>query len=344
MDQFQDLNTMIGQMPLPAFLAHDGVIAAVNQPAAQRTAAVGMAVADILVTGKEEYQQFQNGSLYLTICLGGTQYACSITQLQAHQLFTVEDDSPRTELQALALAAQQLCVPISEISLITERLSHIPEEERSKIKRNLYRLQRIIGNMSDAGQFVTAAPQMVTCELRALFMEVFDKAKTLLSHSGVDIHYQLPAQPVFSLAQPEMLKRAVYNLLSNAVKFTPAGKTIHIDLNRTDSRLYLSVSGSQFTESLHGSIFKRYTRQPGLEDPKSGIGLGMTLIHSAATAHGGTVLVAPTEDQGLKITMTLSIRKAKDNLVRSPVIIPDIYGGQDQALIELSDVLPYQLY
>lgn len=335
---------MISEMHFPAFLVQNGVITCVNQPAAQRTAQAGMAVSDILVTGHEEYERFHNGSLYLTVCLCGIQYDCCVTQLQQAQLFVIDEEAPHAELQALALAAKQLYIPLFEISLITDRLSQIPEDDRSKLRHHLHRLQRIIANMSDTGRLTTATPQMISCELCALFEEVFEKSKTLLSQAGINIIYQVPSQPVYSLAEPEMLKRAAYNLISNAAKFTISGKPIQAALCRSGSRLYLSVSGNSNGNLAHGSIFKRYTRQPGFENTKFGIGLGMTLINAAATAHGGAVLAEQTKQDGFRITMTISIKKAKNLELRSAVLVPEIYGGQDQALIELSDVLPYQLY
>ena len=102
-------------------------------------------------------------------------------------------------------------------------------------------------------------------------------------------------------------------------------------------------SGSGIAENLRGSLFTRYAREPGLEDGRYGVGLGMVLIRSTAAAHGGTVLIDHPDDCGTRITVSLAIRQG-DPVVRSPRFAIDYAGERDHGLIELSDVLPAQLY
>lgn len=342
MPQMQDMNTILEQLHTPAFLVQDGIISAANNAAIQHFVEIGAPVSDLIVTGAEEYATFNSGSLYLAIRLGGTQFPCTITQLQEQQLFQIEESQESKELLALSLAAAQISMPLSELALLTGRLSDTAE--KAKIQHNLHKLQRILGNMSDAWQYVNTSPAMVTCDLCSIMQEVLEKAATLLAESKVTIRYSVPNQAIYSLAEPEMLRRAVYNLLSNAVKFSPPGCIIDASVTQSGNKLYLTVSNQPNQAPLSGgSIFHRYKRSPGLENPKYGIGLGMTLVHGTATAHGGTILVEQMQEHSVRITISLAIRRSQENNVRSPVIIPDIYGGQDQALIELSDVLPSTL-
>lgn len=341
MEQTQDHHIMIQQMNTPAFLVKDGAITDVNRRAAQHLVEIGTPIASILASGQEEYGKLEKGSIYLNIKLCGVSHCCTVTQLDGQQIFVMEDNISNPELQALALAAQKLSMPVSELTLLLEQLSNISDTQKAKIDQNLNILQRMLGNMADAGQMIRQKPRMLTYELCAIFEEVLCKTKSLLS--GLTLEYQLPAQPVYSLAEPEMLKRAIYNLISNAAKFTPQGGLIRATLKQTGNRLYFSVVDGS-TKASPDNVFHRYSRQPGLEDPRFGLGLGMTLVHAAAVNHGGTVLAEQTEGQGLKITMTVAIQKSKETNVRSPILIPDLYGGRDQALIELSDVLPYQAY
>ena len=142
-----------------------------------------------------------------------------------------------------------------------------------------------------------------------------------------------------------MLARAIYNLLSNAAKFSDAECLIDAALSRSGNRILFTVctKPSALSSIELSTMFHRYKREPGLEDPRFGMGLGMTMIHTAATAHGGTVLVEQPDDV-LRVTFTMAVKTSHDGTVRSPILLPDIYGGMDQALIELSDVLPTELY
>ena len=95
---------------------------------------------------------------------------------------------------------------------------------------------------------------------------------------------------------------------------------------------------------MRGTVYSRYRRQPGMEDNRFGIGLGMVLIRSTATAHGGTVLIDHPSEGGVRLTMTLAIKQNLDSAVRASIMQVDYAGERDHSLIELSDVLPSSLY
>lgn len=344
MQQSDQNHTILTNIRQPAFTVADGVITEVNPAAAQRFAKAGMHAAELFITGKAEFEAFCSGSLYLTICLEGMAYPCTVTPLQNGHLFVIEEDTARAELQALALAAQHLNMPISELSLLVDKLTNVAAEDKAKINQNLFRLRRILGNMADAAQLTVSKPRLTSCEVCSVFEEILEKTSALLSQDGTKLIYRLPNHCVYSVASAELLRRAVYNMISNAVKYAAAGSPIEAVLSHSDKRLSFSVTSCCAAGFNDGNLFNRYTRQPALEDPRLGLGLGMTLIHAAATAHGGTVLVEKLPGRKLRVTMSMPIKQDNTSDVRSPILIPDIYAGSDQALIELSDVLPYQLY
>ncbi len=329
---------ILSQMHQPAFLVHNGVITAVNASATSRFAQVDTPIDELITTGKEEYSELTQGQLILTISLCGTEYPCTVTCLEDMRLFTIETDAVQAELQVLALAAQQLSFPVSELTLLLNQLPDV--EKKAQITQNLYRLKRIIGNMSDASR--SAIPNKSQGDVCAVFDEMLEKAQALLAGSGITLTYKLPNQPIYSLIHQEILGRAVYNLLSNAAKFSNGSKKVDAELKQKGNKLYFTVSSKG--SSAGGNLFHRYTRQPGLEERKFGLGLGMSLVHQAAVAHNGTVLIEQDSGQLFRVTVTLSITKGKGNAVRSPMLFPDVYGGNDQALIELSDVLSSELY
>ena len=343
----QDMMILLNQLDRPAFLAEDGKIIAVNERASAMLLTADTAVADLIQNGQEEYAAFSGeGALYLVICVGGIEHSATVTYLENRQLFVINDKSNESELQALSLAASQLTIPLSEISLILERLSQIDPEEKAKIRKNLYRVQRIVGNMSDAAHLQTAKQRKYVREMGAFLGEILEKAQSLLAAKNLEIRYRIPEAPIFASINEDSITRAVYNLISNAAKYSPDNHVIHVQLLRQKDKLYLTIKdeGIGIDHRMLGNIFQRYTREPSLEDPKHGLGVGLTLVHAVAAAHGGTVLVEQNKPSGTKITMTISLKQDPATDINSPILKPDIYGGQDQALIELSDVLPYLLY
>lgn len=343
MEQFDDLQAMLDQMDQPAFLVKEDAIAFCNKAALQHMAAPGMMVGDLLITGQEEFAKLTEGSLYLSICLAGSPYGCCVTPLETLYLFTLQTKNTDSVLQALSLAAMQLRVPLSEISLELDKFCKQTNFSDPNLNRQLSRLYRIIGNMSDAATAGSSGQSVQ--DLRAILWETLEKARAYMERSGINLTCKLPSLSIYCVANAQLLERAVYNLLSNACKFSGANKEIHVTVTQVKSKLYITVSNhpDPLFRRQQGTMFNRYSREPGLEDQRFGIGLGMSLIQSAAAAHGGAVLVEQNAEE-VRITMSLSIEKSAGDTVHTPVLIPDVYGGMDQALIELSDVLSSELY
>ena len=108
--------------------------------------------------------------------------------------------------------------------------------------------------------------------------------------------------------------------------------------------LTIQDSGNGMADEIRGNVHTRFRRQPGLEDSRFGIGLGMVMIRSAAAAHGGAVLIDHPEGCGTRITMSLPICQSTDRVVHASMLQIDYAGERDHALIELSEVLPSAAY
>lgn len=355
MEYTEDTTAMLELIPSPAFFVKDGIITDANTAACQRQVPVGGPLRPMLVTGFEEYDSFPGGCLYLTLRICGVPCSASVTQVSGQQLFVLEQDADQAELQSMALAAQALRAPLSNVMTIADRLFPLtcfddaPEaqEQIARINRGMYQMLRIVCNMSDAYRY--SADNSLRTELRdvsALIREIFTGSIPLVEHTGVTLRYTGPTETIFSLVDTEKLERAIGNILSNAIKFASGGSAIHARLTHRGRLLYLTVQddGPGIPEQQRASVYRRYQRQPGIEDGRYGIGLGMVLIRSAAAAHGGTVLIEHGSDFGLRLTMTLPIRQHTDAAVRSPMLLVDYAGERDHRLLELSDCLPAELY
>lgn len=355
MDHITDAMAMVDHIPHPAFCVKEGTIVKANPAALGRLFQPGAPIGDLLETGAEEYAAFESGTLYLTLShLGQSLGACVTCQGDFH-LFQVEESQDNAELQAMALAARELREPLANVMITADRLFPVSgiyadptvSQQVARINKGLYQMLRVISNMSDAHFYTTAteARQEVR-NISALVDEVFKKAALTLQQAGFKLQYTTCPEPVYSLADAEKLERTILNMVSNALKFSPSGSTIQASLVRRKNKLYLSVqnSGTGIAQQLRGSLFSRFTREPGLEDGRFGIGLGMVLIRSTAALHGGTVLIDEPQENETRITMTLAIRSGNSTLVRSPVFSVDYAGERDHCLLEFSESLPSELY
>jgi len=353
MDQFTDALGLLEKIATPAFCVSNGIITNINQAAAACMLEANTPVADILETGDEEYAQLKDGCLYLNLNISGESLGASVIRMGENHIFCVEQDADNRELQAMALASRELRKPLTSVMITAQKLFPLegadPEtfDQVTRLNRGLFQMLRVIENMSDANRYATAVTtRQEIRDITAVIGEIFDKAAALVEHTGLTLSFEGHPEAVMCLTDAEKLERAIFNMVSNAVKFTPAGGSIQAKLTRRGSKLFLTVtdSGSGIAEHLRGSIFSRYTRQPGLEDDRFGIGLGMVLIRSAAALHGGTVLVDQPRGKGTRITMSLAVRPGNPNQVSTPRQKIDYSGGWDHSLVELSEVLPTKLY
>lgn len=350
MDTNKNLFPWLEWIDSPVFCVKDGVIIAANYPAEQRNLSVGMDIRQIVTDQREAYDTFQNGSLYLTIQVCGLPCPASVTRTQDCDIFHLQRDGEDGTLQALALAASELRIPLANVLTVADRLLAKLEEndeetrkQAGQMNQNLYRLLRIISNMSDAGNLVHTG--METADLTALIDEIMDKAQAFFADAQVSLAYTGLDNSVFTLVNQEKLERAIYNLLSNAAKFASPGSTITASLTKSDSQIQFTVCNTTEDTLCQGNMWHRYRREPAIEDPRHGLGLGMTLISNAATIHGGTVLVDHPKAGITRVTMTLPIKKENTGNLRSPVLrIGDYAGGRDKGLLELAELLSSDAY
>ena len=352
MNQFHNAMEMLDLIMPPAFCVCNGRIVKVNSAAAALMIETGTDIQSLLQSCAEEYAAFQSGCLYLTLNIGGQLIGASVTRMQDFDVFCTEQDTD-SHMQALALAARELREPLSNLMTVADKVfpdaagsDPQAQELLSHMNRSLFQMLRILNNMSDAHQYTMLADaRQEIRDIGAVMEEIFHRAEALTAHTAVTLRYTGPSERIFTLLDEQKLERMVFNILSNALKFTPAGGTIDAVLTRRGRKLYLSVcdSGSGLSDNVRSNLFSRYLREPGLEDRRNGLGLGMVLIRSTAALHGGTVLVEQPEDCGTRVTVSLSIHQG-DPTVRSPRIRIDYTGERDHGLVELSDVLPALLY
>lgn len=339
----------------PAFLVRDGYIIQVNREAARYLIAEGTSVRDMIVMGLEDYEAFSGGCLCLALQIEGQRFAASVVSSDDGHLFFLEQDVLDAKLQSMALVAQELRTPLTGMMTASDQLFPMEavQEDASartlaaQMNRRMYQMLRIVSNMSDVARFANRSVNVMEyADIGALLADIFQKVIPLAEESRKTVHYRGPHEHVFSLADSELLERAVYSLVSNAMKFSPEGSKIEATLTRSGNTLRFSIEdpGCGIDTSVQGSLFSRYLRQPALEDPRQGLGLGLLIVRLAAAAHGGTVLIDQPHGKGTRVTMTVAIRQENQSTVRSPRLRIDYAGERDHALVELSDVLDASVY
>ena len=349
MNRSPDIHQVLERLTCPALIVEAGIVTYANALAQQRMILQDTPIESLISIGAEEYTQFCGGSLCLTLSVLGTRYDTTVVRNETCDIFYLEFEAASPELKAFALASQHLREPLSGAlhcaGLLQDSISTGEDQKLEQLNRNLHQIHRALCNMSDIGDFESARSIMTHySDATAIFSEILEKASHMVKQAGRDLVYTIPQESIGTMLDREKIERAVYNLISNAVKYSPKDTTIRANLHRNGKILYFSIENAT-SQSISNNIFSKFQRAPGLEQLHTGLGLGLAVARKAAAAHHGTLLMDQTPEGLQRFTISIALRRPQSAEVHSPVLLPiDYAGGYDHALLELSGILPPELY
>jgi two-component system CheB/CheR fusion protein len=117
---------------------------------------------------------------------------------------------------------------------------------------------------------------------------------------GVRFTADVCADPIYVLGDPSRLEQIHANLLNNAAKYTPRGGdvTLEVRLDGDDALIRVRDTGAGIPPDMLESVFDLFVQSSRtLDRAGGGLGLGLTLVRSLVTMHGGTVK-ASSEGEG----------------------------------------------
>ena len=118
------------------------------------------------------------------------------------------------------------------------------------------------------------------------------------------VHDPLPAVR----GDRDRLRQVLVNLIDNAVKYSPPGAEVRVEAQSSDGRVVIDVRdhGPGIAREHHSVIFEKFGRvQSGAAKP--GTGLGLFIARSIAEAHGGSLAVRSSLEQGATFTLSLPV-------------------------------------
>jgi signal transduction histidine kinase len=111
------------------------------------------------------------------------------------------------------------------------------------------------------------------------------------------------------------LKQVLVNLLDNAIKYSSRGGQVTVRVGQADGHAVLDVCdrGIGIPSEAQKHLFERFYRVDKARSRElGGAGLGLSIVKSICSAHGGTVRVRSKEGEGTQFTVELptAARKA----------------------------------
>jgi signal transduction histidine kinase len=107
------------------------------------------------------------------------------------------------------------------------------------------------------------------------------------------------------LADPALLRRALWNLIENAAKYGAPPIALSVAPVEGGVRFSVSDAGPGIPEEIRAQLFEPFVRGAAHRNQR-GFGLGLTIAKRAAEVHGGTITLGPAA-KGSRFDLVLPV-------------------------------------
>jgi signal transduction histidine kinase len=168
------------------------------------------------------------------------------------------------------------------------------------------RSDRLIGSLLLLARIERGSLLRETVDLAQMMTDAVEEVRPLAVAAGLRL--ESSAAEVSVEGDPDLLRRVTGNLLENAVRHNVEGGWITASLNGGDGKALITVanSGPLLSPQMARDIFEPFKRGATARTRSSeGAGLGLSIVATIASAHGGRVQARPLDDGGLEVNVTL---------------------------------------
>ncbi|MHB8453344.1 MAG: ATP-binding protein [Acidiferrobacterales bacterium] len=193
----------------------------------------------------------------------------------------------------LAAMSHDLKTPITRLRLRTELLDDT--ELKSRFARDLEEMEAMVSSTLDFMRGVDKRGPAQSVDIMALLESLQTDAQEI----GQDVVIKGVSNSPCA-CDPQSIRRCISNLIDNAVKY---GKRATILVNDSDAGLEIVVrdEGPGIPEDKLKQVLEPFVRLEGSRNRETGgTGLGLTIAHSIADAHGGKLTLRNAEGGGLE--------------------------------------------
>lgn len=256
----------------------------------------------------------QAGFSFVLLLLTGLAFWMAYRNIKQQTAFSEQKDS------FISNISHELKTPVATTKVALEALSTYnalddPARSRKYLQMATWEIARLEALINRVMNTIMAEDGRIsldkeTIHLPALLQEITGMLQPLLAQKDKKITWQQPDEPVLIEADKMHMQGTVYNLLDNAVKY--GGDTIHISLEAPEGKAVLKISdnGPGIPAAYHRKIFEKFFRVPsGNRHDVKGHGLGLSYAWYVVQAHGGTIAVESSGNEGATFVITLPLSK-----------------------------------
>lgn len=206
--------------------------------------------------------------------------------------------------------AHELKNPLFPLQLTVENLLHAREqgqpqfdetfrESAATLLAEISNLKNIVARFSDFSRM--PAPQFQPVNVKELLESVAKLHQAQLAKAAIECRIEVSGEESIS-ADPDLLHRALSNLVLNAIEAMPNGGELTLRGEpRADSiRIAVSDTGSGLTQQETANLFTPY-----YTTKSQGTGLGLAVVQSIVSDHGGRISVMSDPGRGATFMIDL---------------------------------------
>lgn len=231
-----------------------------------------------------------------------------------------EEESVREKERVKGLISDishQTRTPVANIKLYLEllgdeKLSQSGQEFLGKIQGQMEKIDFLMQSMVKMSRIETGILQ-IHKEDKNLYETIRHAVASVVPEAAqkkISLYVDCEEE-MFIRHDSKWTEEAVYNVLDNALKYTEPGGKIHIQAERQELFVKLSISdtGKGIAPERQAEIFTRFYREPEVHD-KPGVGIGLYLARTIMELQKGYIEVQSEVGRGASFRLYFPVNEA----------------------------------
>lgn len=290
-------------------LRQNGIVSTIHIPLSYKNNSIG-----VLIVNSKKPQKFGGREMDI-LKLYGSMASLAIRKTQLY-----DETKKALEIRDLfiSLAAHELRTPLTSVNGYVQLLNNkmvgkdTPESRWvEQLSWECLRLTNLASELLTLNRIKAGQLQFFwkECHLREIIDRALDSFSLIYPKRVVEFSDGIKGGLDVVIGDYDKLIQVVNNLLDNAVKFSAHNSNIKVSLNSKNKLLVLQVadSGQGISKKDLSRIFEGFYK--GVDNQKSGIGLGLYLTKSIIKEHRGEIVIKSKEDKGTVVEVKLPLAK-----------------------------------
>jgi PAS domain S-box-containing protein len=229
------------------------------------------------------------------------EFALDVTeQRKAEESLRIADRKKDEFLATLAHELRNPLAPIRnglQIARLMTRSEPTVQRTVEMMDRQLSHLVRLVDDLLDVGRITSGKLELrrQPLSLAQVVASSVESTRTVIENQRHELLVEPSDDELYVLGDIDRLSQVFINLLSNAAKYTEPGGTIRVTLERENEEAVVRVidTGIGIPQGEAENVFELFSQVRSHQGRTGGgLGIGLSLVKSLVTMHGGRVQAA----------------------------------------------------